>query len=72
MKEDEGLNIQSIEVYKNGKKIGEDIHEGFAGAKPQDNIYKFSINDYETGAAYLIKAKVSGKASTGAAFLKKE
>jgi hexosaminidase len=71
VKGDEGLNIQSIEVYKNGKKIGEDAHEGFAGATPKDNVYKFNINDYETGAAYLIKAKVSGKASTGAAFLKK-
>jgi len=67
-----GLNIQSIEVFKNGKKIGEDVHQGLAAESPKDNIYKFNISDYETGAVYLIKAKVSGGDTRGAAFLKKD
>lgn len=67
-----GLNIQSVEVYKNGKKIEEDIHSGLAAESAKDNIYKFSIKDYETGAVYLIKAKVSGKDTRGGVFLKKD
>ncbi|WP_316815247.1 beta-N-acetylhexosaminidase [Pedobacter nyackensis] len=67
-----GLNIQSIEIFKNGKKIGEDIHEGFAGPTAKDNIYKFNISDYETGAAYLVKAKVRGKDSSGAVFITRD
>lgn len=54
------LDIQSIEVFKNGNKITEDVHEGFTGGSSQNNIYKFTIEDYETGAAFTIKAKVRG------------
>jgi hexosaminidase len=69
------LDIQGIEVFKNGVKIGEDMHEGFSGKAAKDNIYKFKINDYETGAAFTVKAKVRGEISNdsaGAVFLKKE
>lgn len=67
-----GLNIQSIEVFKNGQKIAEDVHQGFAGASAKDNIYKFNVSDYETGAVYLVKAKVNGKESAGAVFIKRD
>lgn len=69
------LDIESVEVYKNGKKITEDIHTGFTGGASQKNIYKFSIQDYETGAAFVIKAKVRGDLgndSYGVVFLKKK
>lgn len=69
------LDVQGIEVFKNGVKIGEDMHEGFSGTVAKDNIYKFKINDYETGAAFTVKAKVRGEISNdsaGAVFLKKE
>lgn len=69
------LDIQGIEVFKNGVKIGEDIHEGYAGKVAKDNTYRFKINDYETGAAFTVKAKVRGEISndsSGAVFLKKE
>ncbi|MNL83308.1 hypothetical protein D3C87_2109210 [compost metagenome] len=51
------------------------MHEGYTGKAAKDNIYKFKINDYETGAAFTVKAKVRGEISndsSGAVFLRKE
>ncbi|MGQ1788229.1 beta-N-acetylhexosaminidase [Saccharicrinis sp. GN24d3] len=67
------LDIKSVEVYKNGKKVTEDIHEGYTGGASKNNIYKFIIGDYETGAAYKIKAQVRGDLgndSYGVVFIK--
>jgi hexosaminidase len=57
---DNKLEMESIEVFKNGKKITEDIHLGITGETSKDNIYKFKINEYETGAAFTVKASVRG------------
>ena len=68
-----GLEIQKIEVFKNGNKITEDKHSAFAGKEAKDNIYSFLIDDYETGAAFTIKATVRGvlsNDSNGAVFIK--
>ena len=68
-----GLEIQKIEVFKNGNKITEDKHRAFAGEEKRDNIYYFSIDDYETGAAFIIKATIRGALgndSNGAVFIK--
>ena len=70
-----GLEIESIEVFKNRKKIREIIHPAFAGATSKDNMYSFDIDEYETGAAFTIKARVrgdSGNDSYGAVFLKRK
>jgi len=67
------LDIKKIEVFKNGHKIAEDKHSAFAGKKAKNNIYAFHIDDYETGAAFTIKALVSGHSGTdsnGAIFIK--
>lgn len=69
------LEIQSIAIWKNGVKIAEDIHEGSTGSVQKDNVYKFGIKDYETGAAFTIKAMVRGdvdKDSNGIVLLKKD
>ncbi|MEE1946243.1 family 20 glycosylhydrolase [Pedobacter sp. KR3-3] len=69
------LEIQSITVWKNGVKIAEDIHEGSTGSAQKDNVYKFNIKEYETGASFIIKAMVRGDVdndSNGIALLKKE
>lgn len=69
------LDIQSVEIYRNGIKITEDIHDGFTGSTQKDNAYGFSINNYETGAAFTIKAYVRGDLnndSNGAVFIRKE
>ncbi|MCF6357091.1 MAG: family 20 glycosylhydrolase [Draconibacterium sp.] len=67
------LEIEKIEVFKNGDKITEDNHPAFTGGKSKNNIYSFEINNYETGAAFTIKAKVRGDIgnnSNGAVFIK--
>ena len=69
------LEIELVEVFKNGNKIAEDDHPAFTGGNSKNNIYTFEINDYETGAAFTIKAKVRGDVgndSYGAVFIKKQ
>ncbi|WP_199136354.1 beta-N-acetylhexosaminidase [Pedobacter sp. ASV12] len=69
------LEIQSITVWKNGLKIAEDLHEGSTGSTQKDHVYKFNIKEYETGAAFTIKAMVRGDVdndSNGIVLLKKE
>ncbi|MBB2149047.1 beta-N-acetylhexosaminidase [Pedobacter gandavensis] len=71
---DSRLDIQSIEVYKNGVKVAEDLHEGFTGSAEKNNKYSFKIDNYETGAAFTIKAKVRGDLNdntTGVVMIKK-
>ncbi|WP_430811856.1 MULTISPECIES: beta-N-acetylhexosaminidase [unclassified Carboxylicivirga] len=67
------LDIESVEVFKNGQKIAEDLHTGFTGGTAHNNVYKFTIDEYETGAAFTIKARVRGDLgndSNGAVFIK--
>jgi hexosaminidase len=69
------LEINLVEVFKNGNKITEDDHPAFTGGNSKNNIYTFTIDDYETGAAFTIKAKVRGDIgndSYGAVFIKKK
>jgi hexosaminidase len=68
------LEIESIEVFKNGNKIAEDIHPAYTGSSSKNNTYTFTIDDYETGAAFIIKAMVKGDLgndSFGAVFIKR-
>jgi len=67
------MEILSIEVYKNGKKIAEDIHTGKVAEISEKNIFTFKIDAYETGAAFTIKATIKSemnKNSYGAVFIK--
>ncbi|MCL3779530.1 hypothetical protein EMN47_03915 [Prolixibacteraceae bacterium JC049] len=69
------LDISGIEVFKNGKKVAEDIHFGYTGGSYDKNTYRFKIDCYETGAAFTIKAKVrgdEGNDSKGAVFIRKK
>jgi hexosaminidase len=68
------LDIRSLEVYKNGVKVTEDIHEGRTGSSNVANLYKFKIDNYETGAVFTLKASIRGDInndSNGAVFIKK-
>jgi hexosaminidase len=71
---DSRLEIKSVEVYKNGVKVTEDVHDGFTGGSQENNLYKFNIKEYETGAEFTVKAMVRGDISNdsnGAVFIKK-
>ena len=65
--------MESVEVFKNGKKVTEDKYFGYTGGTTVDNIYAFDIDDYETGAAFTIRARVKGdwgNYSQGSVFIK--
>jgi hexosaminidase len=67
------LDIESVEILKNGKKIAKDEHVGYSGEDSSDNMYTFEIDDYETGAAFTMQAKVRGatdKDSNGKVFIR--
>lgn len=69
------LEIESVEVFKNGEKIAEDNHFGYCGGTAVDNIYAVDIDAYETGAAFTIKARVRGDMgndSHGSVFIRRK
>jgi hexosaminidase len=60
------IAIVSVELYKNGKLIATDKHDGIAGKESKDNIYTFDVSQYETGAGFTLKVKM--KASTNSVY----
>ena len=66
------IEIESVGLYKNGKLIDEDKHTGIAGAKSEDNLYRFDVSQYETGAGFTLKAKVRASSEDiyGVVFIK--
>ncbi len=69
------LEIKSVEIFKNGQKITEDIHSAYTGSSSENNVYKFEVDAYETGAAFTVKAMVRGDLgndSNGVVFIKKK
>jgi hexosaminidase len=68
------LEIKSVELYKNGQKVAEDVHDGAAGGEHTGNVYHFKVPQFETGAKYEIKAMVRGDIdnnSSGVVMIKK-
>jgi hypothetical protein len=52
------IAIESVELYKNGKLIATDKHNGIAGKENKDNIYIFDVSQYETGTGFALKVKL--------------
>ncbi len=69
---DGSIEIESVELYKNGRLIGEDTHKGVTGKKSENNLYQFDVDKYETGAGFTLKAKVRASSDEiyGVAFIK--
>ena len=70
-----GLDIKNVVIFKNNIKITEDNHPAFTKTNSRNNIYSFEIDNYETGAAYIIKANIRGNFgndSKGVVFLKRK
>ena len=67
------IEVVALEVYKNGSKVAEDIHVETIGKTAKSATYKFSIEAYETGASFIVKAKVNTRLNNkfyGAVFIK--
>lgn len=54
------LEVLGITIYKNAHKIAESIHTVVVGEDSEANPYVFTIDDYETGADFKIRARVKG------------
>ncbi|MCK5368530.1 MAG: family 20 glycosylhydrolase, partial [Cyclobacteriaceae bacterium] len=70
---DTQLEIEGITVYKNGHIFTDDMHAGKTGKLAESNTYSFKVDNYETGAAFKIKANilgVGGNDSNGVIFIK--
>ena len=68
------LDIEKVEIIVNGKVIATDKHYGTTGGTNRDNVYKFNITKYETGANYTVIASVmgdTGNDSNGVVLIKK-
>lgn len=63
-----GLAIEGVEIFRNDSDlVGKKIHEGFAGGRNKNNVYRVKVEGYQTGATFKIKAKICGDISVDSA-----
>ncbi|MBI9017951.1 MAG: family 20 glycosylhydrolase [Phycisphaerae bacterium] len=68
------LDIRKVAVYCDGKEIAVDEHVGITGGKSSDNTFKFTIDKFDAGKKYVVKAEIrsdGGTDSNGIVMLKK-
>ncbi|WP_246789117.1 beta-N-acetylhexosaminidase [Akkermansia glycaniphila] len=61
---EKGLHAAGIEwvaLLENGREISRDTHPGHSGGDQKDIQYKLDVPTPKPGAAYTLKAKISGK-----------
>lgn len=61
---DNSMEIRGIKILKNGKEVAADSHRGSSKTSLEENVFAFSIDDYETGAAFTIQANAVGVGGT--------
>lgn len=54
-----GLYIRSVQILKNGEVIAEEIHDGFAGNNPKDNIYTLESPLLKKSEKYDIRVDIA-------------
>ena len=55
-----GIDITSIELFDEGKRVSVDMHDGFAGSQSRENVYTLSIPHVISNPTIVIKAKGAG------------
>jgi len=58
------LEIQSVELLKNGKRIAKDRHYGLSGDILSNVVYSLKVKEHDTKASYQLKAMVKGDSGT--------
>ena len=58
------LEIKSVALYQNGKKISEDRHDGFSGGSLKNILYKLHLKKYKKSAKYSLKIEFKGSGGT--------
>lgn len=70
------LDIDGIKVLRNNTDpVGEDIHHGYTGGSAENNTYEIEVNNYQTGAAFQVKAMIygdTGDDSNGVVLIRKK
>lgn len=58
------MDIDKVELLKNGKVIHTDAHPGITGGQSTDNVYLFSIKTIKSGAKYTLRATLHSDGGT--------
>ena len=58
------IEIDSVTLFENGKKISQDKHIGFSGGQLKKVAYKLKVKNFKAGAKYQIKASIKGSGGT--------
>ena len=58
------IDIDWVSLCENGKQIAKDEHDAFSGGKLNGVVYKFTLNTIDTGATYVLKARIKGSGGT--------
>jgi hypothetical protein len=68
-----GVQIKNVKLLVNGKEVGQDTHEGWAGAGSHDTAYTLKLDKPTKGAKYTLQAEMrsdGGTDSTGTIYIK--
>ncbi|MEE2820064.1 MAG: hypothetical protein VX615_05565, partial [Planctomycetota bacterium] len=55
-----GIEIVSVELFDQGKRVDVDVHDGFAGSQHRDNVYTLELSHAVENPTIIVKAKGSG------------
>ncbi len=69
------LDIQKVELLRDGKVIANDEHTGITGSKTVDNTYKIKFDKYSSSSKYTLRAGIrsdGGSDSNGNIYISKQ
>ena len=55
-----GIEIVSVELFDEGKRVDVDVHDGFAGSQHRDNVYTLELSHAIENPTIIVKAKGAG------------
>ena len=61
------LEIQSLALFENGKRVAKDQHYGLSGESLSGVVYQLTLTEYDVSANYQLKALVKGSLGTDSA-----
>ncbi len=55
-----GIDVSSVELFEEGKRVAVDVHDGFAGGQHRENVYTLELRHNVKNPTVVIKAKGNG------------
>lgn len=59
-----GLDINSVQLIRDGAVIAQSSRKGFAGGQPRDNVYMLESPQIKAGGSYNLRVSMSGSGGT--------